>query len=317
MQLDIAGVLAELKSETGYLAAGETTYQPSYWNELHQKDMVPKGIKSPSEYDGSPALSIWCTQLDMPSAKQKKLVAEWIDALPHLQAIKSLWFVSRVSQELFDAACKMPNLADLDIKWSGIRSLEPIAALQNLRHFRLGQSGAIESVQPITHLNRLEWLFIEGVTKDSSLEAYNALSNLIGLGINGNEGKPLVVPSLLPLAKLTKLRWLHLGAIRATDGLLAPLANLKRLEYLGLPNFFSTEEFSQLAVKLPNTSCGRLAPYARYHPSVSPCRKCRTHGLVATTGKGSKWLCPNCDADTLAKHIIRFRLAQPRINGCY
>jgi hypothetical protein len=240
----------------------------------------------------------------------KKLVAEWIDVLPSLQAVKSLWFVSRVPQELFDAACALKNLEDLDIRWSGIRSLEAIAGLKNLRHFRLSQSGAVESVQPIAQLTRLEWLFIEGVTKDTNLDAYGALTNLIGLGINGNEGKPLVVPTLSPLAKLTNLRWLHLGAIRATDGSLAPLAKLQRLEYLGLPNFFATEEFSRLAAKLPYTSSDRLSPYARYHTSCPGCRNCWAHGLVATNGRSGKWLCPNCDAETLAKYIVKFRLAQ-------
>jgi hypothetical protein len=310
MQLDIAEILSELKSETGYLAEGETTYRPSYWYEVHQQNLQPKGIQFPNEYDGGPALSIWCTQLDMPASRQKKLVAEWIEVLPSLPSVKSLWFVSRVPQELFDAACTLTNLEDLDIKWSGIRSLEAIAGLKNLRHFRFGQSGAVESVQPIAKLTQLEWLFIEGVSKDTSLDAYGALTTLIGLGINGIEGKPLVVPTLSPLAKLINLRWLHLGSIRTTDGSLAPLAKLQRLEYLGLPNFFATEEFSKLAAKLPNTSSDRLLPYARYHTSCPGCRKCRTHGLVTTNGSGSKWLCPNCDAETLVKYIVKFRLAQ-------
>ena len=310
MKLDISEVMAELKSETGYLAEGETPYRPSYWNEIHQQKLQPNGVKSPSDYDGGTALSIWCTQLDIPAAKQKKLVEEWIEVLPNLQGVKSLWFVSRVPQELFDAACTLTNLEDLDISWSGIRSLEAIAGMKNLRHFRLGQSGAVESVQPIAQLKALEWLCVESVTKDTSLEAYGALTSLIGLRITGNESKPLVALSLSPLATLTNLRWLHLGAIRSLDGSLAPLAFLQKLDYLGLPNFFAFEEFARLAAKLPNTSSDRLSPYARYHRSVSPCRNCKTHGLVATNGKGGKWLCPNCDVETLAKHIVKFRLAQ-------
>lgn len=310
MQLDISTVLDELKSETGYLAEGESTYRPSYWNEIRQQGLVPNAIKTPSDYDGGTALSIWCTQLDMPVAKQKKRVAEWIEALPRMQAVKSLWFISRMPQELFDAACMLTNLENLDIGSSGIRSLSSIVNLNNLRHFRLGQSGGVESVQPLAQLIKLEWLYVEGVIKDTSLEAYGALTNLTGLGITGNEGKPLVVPSFAPLSALSNLRWLHLGAIRAGDGLLSPLAALQKLDYLGLPNRFAYEEFARLAAKLPNARSDRLASYARYHSSVSPCRKCKTHGLVNTNGIGGKWLCPNCDAEALAKHIVRFRSAQ-------
>lgn len=310
MQFDISAVLDELKSETGYLAEGESTYQPSYWNEIHQQGLVPNAIKIPSDYDGGAALSIWCTQLDMPASKQKKLVAEWVEALPQMHTVKSLWFNSRMPQDLFDAACTLTALENLDIGSSGIRSLESIINLKNLRNFRLGQSGAVESVQPIAQLPMLEWLYVEGVSKDDSLESYSRLTNLVGLGITGNESKPLTVSSLSPLANLTNLLWLHLGAIRVADGLLSPLAALHKLEYLGLPNFFATEEFSRLAAKLPNTISDRLSPYARYHRSVSPCRKCKTYGLVASNGFGGKWLCPNCNAEALAKHIVRYRMAQ-------
>ncbi|MBL8344895.1 MAG: hypothetical protein JNN03_05595 [Rubrivivax sp.] len=313
LNADLEAVLAELREETGWLAKGESAYLPHYWN-LH-KDDQPKALRSPDEYASTADLAIRCTQLDLPAAQQRKLVAQWVQALPAMQGVRRLWFNSRMSQELFDAACRIEGLEDLWIHWSGIGSLQAVAGLRGLKRFHLGQSASVASLEPLAGMSGLQWLFLAGMSKVPGLEPLATLSGLEGLFVAGNESKPLVVPTLAPLAKLHRLRWLHLGALRIAHGGLEPLAELRGLEYLGLPNFFSCEAFAQLAARLPGTRGDWLAPYARQHPSVFTCGRCRQRGKVLTAGAPGRNLCPGCDAEVLARHVLRYRVAQRRAAG--
>ncbi len=308
MSADLDAVLAELRDETGWLAEGESAYLPHYWN-LH-KDDSPKALRAPDEYDGVADLAIRCTQLDLPAAQQRKLVAQWVQALPSMQGVRRLWFDSRMSQELFDAACRIEGLEDLWIHWSGIASLQAVAGLHGLKRFRLGQSASVVSLEPLAGLAGLQWLFLGGIAKVPGLEPLATLTGLEGLFVAGNESKPLVVPTLAPLAKLRRLRWLHLGALRVAAGGLEPLGELRGVEYLGLPNFFTCEAFAQLAAHLPGTRGDWLVPYARQHPSVFTCGRCRQRGKVLTAGTPARSLCPGCDAEVLARHVMRYRAAQ-------
>lgn len=305
---ELADILAELATESGCLAEGESAYVPHYWN-LHRSEQ-PKAVRSPDEYAGGPDLGIRCTQLDVPAGQQRKLVAQWVQVLPTLQGVRRLWFTSRMTQELFDAACRIEGLTDLWIHWSGVRSLQAVAGLSGLLRFHLGQSASVETLAPLTGLGRLQWLFLDGIAKVPDLEPLTGLASLEGLFIAGNESKSLVVPSLEPLAALPALRWLHLGSLRVTSGGLQPLARLQGLDYLGLPNFFEVEAFAQLAAQLPHTRGHWLAPFARQHPGSFTCRRCRERGQVMTAGSPMRSLCPGCDAQTLARHVQRYRLAR-------
>jgi hypothetical protein len=308
MSLDLDTALAALRTETGWLAEGESAYVPHYWN-LHHAEQ-PRAVRSPDEYDGGPDLAIWCTQLDVPASQQRKLVAHWVQTLPTLQGVRRLWFTSRVSQELFDAACRIEGLTDLRIKWSGIKTLDAVTPLTGLRRFHLGDSASLQSLQPLAALRQLEWLWLDGLSKVPDLEPLAGLGALEGLFVAGTDSKPLVVPTLAPLSALRQLRWLQLGCLRPAAGGVEPLGRLSALEYIGLPNDATTEEFARLSARLPRAAGSWMQPYARQHPANFRCTKCRERGQVFTAGAPMRRLCPACDAPALARHMVRFHAAR-------
>ncbi|MGI8924422.1 MAG: hypothetical protein ACR2HJ_10360, partial [Fimbriimonadales bacterium] len=58
--------------------------------------------------------------------KQRRLVREWCQFLPRADSLKGLFFTSRTSQGMFEAACLIPRLEKLSVKWSSIKDLSPI-----------------------------------------------------------------------------------------------------------------------------------------------------------------------------------------------
>lgn len=305
----LAEIEAALRTMSGYLD-DDNRYEPSFWNTLARSGAQPKSIQAPQDFTGGDAIAIACTQLDMPARQQQRLVDAWCEFIPTLQGVRRLWFTSRTSQAMFEAACRLPTLESLWVKWSGIRDLAPLAQLPRLQHLHLGQSGAVESLAPLAGLQGLRWLQVEGTTKAPTIEPLGALTQLEGLGFVGSDGKAITLPNLAPLSALTALTWLHLGALRVADGSLRPLAALQGLRWLGLPNWFAMPEYAWLAARLPGTRCDLLQPFMRFHASVFRCPACKTHGRVMTCGKGSKLLCPNCDTSRLARTVFDFEKAR-------
>ncbi len=107
-----------------------------YFDRAHQ--FPPECITYLDEYKGGDTLNIACTQLPVPAAEQRSIVKQWCKSLSSLSNVKFLWFSSRVSQEMFEAASGMSSLEGLYIKWSGIKSIASISAIPNLQFFHLG-----------------------------------------------------------------------------------------------------------------------------------------------------------------------------------
>ena len=266
----------------------------------------PASIQGPTQYTGGDRLAVDCTQTGLPAAEQRRLVQEWCEALPTLDKVRVLWLTSRVPQELFDAACRMPALESLWVKWSGLDSIEALQHAGRLRHLRLGSSPGVSDLAALERLPHLRWLELENLKRVTRLEPLARLRRLEGLAFTGAEGQRNTVESLRPLSGLGNLTWLHLGGLYVRDGSLAPLAALRKLRWLGLGNFFETREFATLARALPATQCGWLAPFATFHASVFPCAQCKQASRVMTSGKGSKLLCPVCDAKKLADVVAKW-----------
>jgi hypothetical protein len=115
------------------------------------------------------------------------------------------------------------------------------------------------------------------------------------------------------------LQRLELLNVSASDGSLAPLARLRRLERLFLPATpFEVEEFARLAATLPKARPVRadwLSPVF-CEPSCEvdghvlfPCRKCGK-SRVLLTGKGTRMACPTRDARRIEQHIARGNAAR-------
>ena len=279
----------------------------SYWYHRPQRDFPPATIQQPEQYAGGERLSLAITQTNLPAREQRALVSKWCELLPSLGEVRTLWFHSKVTQEIFEAACAMPGLQGLYVKWSAITSLAPLAGHRALSHLHLGGAPSATGLEALATLPALVDLDLHNVRESADLAFLQGLQGLRALGLAGdsNSIKPLKIPSLAPLAKLQEVERLSLHTVRVDDGSLAPLAAMQRLRWLSLANVFPMEEVARLAGRRPDIDCDLFVASNGPVASIA-CKKCRQYTLHMTTGKGKPWLCENCDGDRLAKHVAAF-----------
>ncbi len=295
-------------------AEREAICQPwhSFWYHRSSRRFPPATVQSPDEYDGGDRLSVACTQTDLSASAQKKLVERWCRELPQMTAVKYLWFQSKTTQAMFDAACRTPSLEGLYVKWGSISSIEPLLQLRNLKYLHLDSPG-IESLEPLSRMPQLVWLELCKARGLRDLTPLSRLQNLEGLMLTGDTNSLGIckTQTLRPLAGLKRLKWLALRAFVAEDGSLDPLGALSDLQQLTISNRFPVEEFARLSARLPDTECDAFIPHSE--PLVDmgfKCKKCGVEHLVLLTGKASKsYLCPVCDAKRLAAHVAKFEAA--------
>lgn len=279
----------------------------SYWYHRPQRDFPPATITDPAHYAGGERLSLAITQTKLPAREQRALVARWCELLPTLDGVRTLWFHTRVTQEIFAAACAMPRLQGLYVKWSAITSLAPLAGHRALSHFHLGGAPSATGLDALATLPALVDLELHNVNASADLAFVQGLQGLRALGLAGdsNSIKPLKIPSLAPLADLQEIERLSLHTVRVEDGSLVPLAEMRKLRWLSLANVFPMEEVARLAGRRPDIECDLFVASNGPVASIA-CKKCRQYTLHMTTGKGKPWLCETCDGDRLAKHLAAF-----------
>jgi hypothetical protein len=280
----------------------------SYWYHRPQRNFPPKAIQQPEDYDGGERLSLAITQTSLKPPAQRALVKRWCELLPTLGNVHVLWFHSKVSQEMFEAACAMPGLRGLYIKWSSIEDLSPLAKLRGLSHFHLGGAPSAEPLDVLASLPELVDLEIRNVRAAADLSFLRKLPQLRALSVSGdsNSIKPLNIPTLAPLAALRQLERLSLVVVRVADGSLAPLADLPALKHLRLTNQLPRDEYARLAGRRPDLQSEDLQPV--FGPTTAfACKKCRQKTLYQLTGKGQPWLCGDCDRARLDRHIAEFQ----------
>jgi len=222
-----------------------------FWYWKPQDRFPPPAIRRPQEYTGGDRLAVACTQTDLPAREQRALVREWCDALPTLKGIKLLWFSSRVSQDLFDAACQVPGLEGLYIKWSGIKDLASIERSSELRYFHLGQSSFVKSISPLARKLNLRWLGLELLSKVRDLEPLAQLTGLEGLSLEGSMGTAWRVKSLAPVGALSNLRYLSIANLRSEDRSLAGIFSLSKLEAFHHATWWDTTELDEIRRRNP------------------------------------------------------------------
>ncbi|MGH8494411.1 MAG: hypothetical protein ACRERR_15090 [Moraxellaceae bacterium] len=322
MSEPLAGLLAHMQKLT---QESSENVQPwhSFWQHRPTKNFPPRAIRDPEQWHeqgaGGERLSLACTQTDLSATEQKKLIRRWCELLPTLKDVRFLWFHSRVSPELFKAACQMPALEGLYVKWSGITDFTPITQRAgSLRYLHIGSSPSLAPLEVLGELPLLEWLELENVRAAANLEFVSPLKNLRGLGLHGdtNSLKSLKVKSLAPLAGLDKLTWLSMAALRSEDESLGPLATLPSLRYLLINNHFPWQEYAKLAGLRPDIDCDRFTPVSEPVEWTS-CKKCKQKTMVMLTGKGMPMLCLGCDSkniDSLRSNFHKEVLASENIN---
>lgn len=221
-----------------------------YWPARQLRGDIPLPIRDPSEYLGSSTLNIACTQTDLSRSRQERLVDEWCSRLPTLP-IKTLAFSSKVPQRLFEAACAVPQLEALSIKWSSIASLDAILNATKLRALFLGSSPSVTCLNPLSRLTGLEHLFIENVQQPVDISFIRELSRLHEFGLSAARGRKLQVLSLTPLASLSQLELLWLVDLQIQHDCLNPLHSLRNLASLRTTIKSSSKELRELCVAVP------------------------------------------------------------------
>ena len=220
--------------------------EKGFWCVKPHENFPPTVTPVPEEYDGGPLLNVVCTQTHLPAHKQSKLVARWCEALPTLERLQLIWLNSKVPQSLFDAACRVPHLDGLSVKWSSVKCIDRIAECQNLRFLHLGSSTQLTSLEPLSALTNLIWLELENIKRVSDMTVVAKLPQLQGLSLSGSMWATWAVDSLTPLRELRSLRHLALPNLKAKDNTLRPLFHLRSLEQFRAAKWWSKEEVDQL-----------------------------------------------------------------------
>ena len=221
-------------------------YKDGFWYYRPDEGFPPQSIRDPEKYDGLPMANVVCTQTNLPRREQADLVRRWCEVLPTLSGLEFLWFHSKVSQELFDAACMAPNLRGLYVKWSSIKRIDTIARCQHLEFLHLGSSPQLESIEPLTELKGLVWLELQNIKRITDLAPLSELRYLKGLVVEGSMWTTQVVSSLAPIGELRGLRFLGLANLRAKDKTLRPLFSLRLLQQFHSALWWSEDELRQL-----------------------------------------------------------------------
>lgn len=221
-----------------------------YWPARQLRGDFPAPIRDPGQLPGGSTLNIACTQTTLSRSQQDKLVDAWCELLPTLR-VKTLLLSSKVPQRLFEAACAVPGLEALSIKWSSICSLDPISGLTSLRSLYIGSSPGIARLDPLSELKTLEHLFIAAVQDPVDLSFATDLVALREFGLSAARGRRMRVDSLEPLRSLGELELLWLVSVQVLHGGLAPLHGLRKLSSLRSTIRSTSPEFHALRAAVP------------------------------------------------------------------
>jgi Leucine-rich repeat (LRR) protein len=228
-----------------------------YWNWQRAQKLVPAHITYFEEYEPSEMLVLNLTQLDIGSYRQNKNIDHWCKELPNLGEVKYLWFVSRVNQKMFDAACRVPNLEGLFIKWSGIKNIESLKIPKKLQHLHLGSSSQVESIEVLGESDSLVTLDLQQLNKISDFSIISKLTSLEGLGIDGSVWTAQKIDTLEPLANLRNLKYLTLINTRLKGKSFDPILNLTELVRFDSSWNYPEAEFEKLK-SLPKLKYGNV-----------------------------------------------------------
>lgn len=217
-----------------------------FWHHRPEEQHPPPSIVWPSQLDSGDRLAVACTQRDLAPSRQRTLVEEWCRLLPNLEGLKLLWLNSRVPPKLFEAACAVPGIEGLYVKWSGIKSLSPVENASCLRYLHVRSSPGIESIHPLTSLQELEWLGLENLTRIDDLSPVEDLRSLRGLLIEGSMWATQRVRTLEPIGRLSRLQYLSIANLRAADETLRPLFSLRNLQSFHAAKWWDDKEIEEL-----------------------------------------------------------------------
>ena len=202
-----------------------------------------------------------------------------LSRLAELDRLTALW-ANPASNALFEACGRAPALRALYVTNFKRLAEVRLADAQSLEHLMLRWAPKLVNLSFLRELPALRVLYLDDM-KRIDLSTLPELPSLRGFVLGGTMSSTLTVESLAPLERLPGLRYLRLSNARPLDGSLRPLAALRELRELDLPNFFEIAESARLAAALPLTKGSVLTPYFTPDPGWSraiiavPMRKVR------------------------------------------
>ena len=181
------------------------------------------------------ALSIDALAMDFPNGTttkyRKELENKWLQLLPKLDKVKSLSIRLKVSQEFFNAVCKMKNLERLHFWTSTVEDISEISKLTNLTRLDIESFNRLTDISPLLKLQKLRLLYIENSYKIENYDIIGKMTQLVGLKLNGSITAPkkLRLSSLKPFLNLKKLEHLDLLACAVIDNSYDTILKLENL----------------------------------------------------------------------------------------
>ena len=221
--------------------------------------------------------------------------------------VEALGLTHEADDGVLQLISKLTSLRSLSLYVARGADPAPLRRLTGLEHLSLGGSD-IRTLDVLKYFRNLATLALSDLRKVHSIEPLSSLHGLRWLFISGGMWSKFRLPTLKPLASLTHLEGLLLISTHVEDGSLAPMTHLSRLRHVGLPNYFATAEFARLAAALSD-NIPRLRspwfrePYATDKTHYAACKTCHAYVRGITIGKPTKHLCPHCHADRMARHV--------------
>lgn len=232
------------------MTLSEADITDGFWRYRSGEDFPPDPVRRLEDYRGAERLNLACTQTDLTPYRQRKLVEAWCEALPGFTDLRYLWMSTRVSQSMFEAACRIPRLEGLYVKWGGIDDLSPLVRQMGLRFLHIGSSPGVTSIECLSEMRSLEVLELENLHRIEDISVIGGLAGLLGLALYGGE-KGWRIRSLGPLSRLGALRYLFLTGVRPGDRSLRPLHGLGSLRTLRLDSRWPQDQVLDLQLRYP------------------------------------------------------------------
>ena len=256
---------------------GKLTQQQIQGGRLLFNDLLsnPNAVEV-AEYSGEKELNINCTQLDgyrypqyKKASEKKRVLSEWCRFLiENPKAFTTLVFGTRMPQELFNALCKQEDLKRLYIKWGSYPDISAITELQKLEYLHIGSGAGVLSVEPLAKLKNLVALSIENFQKITDYRPLTVLNNLELLCIDGDCLSPqyIHIDSLDFLREMKHLRSFSLMTARVTSKDYTPILELENLEHLYLLPRKEVKSIYDKLLTLPKLKYGSLLEHPElYH----------------------------------------------------
>ena len=222
------------------------------WDSPFSMDLYGDAITEIKDIRNNKFLRVCCTQLLISPKEQKRILNDWLNAIPFL-SIDFLMFSCHVPQSLINAIGQNHLIKGLYIKWTKAKSIKPITTIHNLEHLYIGQASSLLDINEIIILQNLKSLHIESTSHTSNYNFLRLLVNLEVLEIEGGFSKLLKLDSIDSfIGSLKCLKSLSLVAVKCPLPDINEILKLKKLVNLCMVEEYCSKELQIIRRNLTN-----------------------------------------------------------------